>query len=223
MAPNPLIDVQPDGYVTWGDSDELRRNVQLGSSFASAIVAWSGAESYFGPILVQFLGVSSKSLLAVLKTLRSSSAQDQAIDAVAAEKLSGDELRLFRAVIDVVRKKRKKRNQLAHSVVFQTPDLADHWILVDPVDFNSAWYDFFAGKGHLPAQTYKEFAKKAIVFSNNDFDDIAREFDRLTDCLIWLLALATPNHKDRQEAIAKLRTDPDVSAALRKQKKPARP
>ena len=134
MAPFPLSSVCRDASLIIGPeaADHKPAHAQL---VAKALASWAELESAMAEVLATMLGAAARPSIAMFNALKST-AQNDAIKAVADATLSRDDKDLFESLWRAQAPYAKHRNRFAHWIWAITPDVPDALLLCDPEAMN---------------------------------------------------------------------------------------
>jgi hypothetical protein len=113
VPPQPIRSVRRNATVQL-DHLALFRHPDLANYVAEIVALWSRIDSELGAILAYMLKGDVRSSVAMYSALTSSQAQMAALEAAAGVSLPPDDLKLFGAVIKLIKRAGAKRNKLAH-------------------------------------------------------------------------------------------------------------
>lgn len=186
MPPQPLSNVRTDAkFQVHKKATEFRP--QLAPFIARIISQWALVEAGIGTMLSSILEAEFAATAAILSSLRSSSAQIDALAAAGRTKLSGRDLELFEAVIMIVRSAAKKRNLIAHHIWAYSDDLPDALLLVEPKAYAQIHVKFqtsLATKTYGGSDTLHPSPEHVRVYRKQDFEEIVREIDTVNDSVL---------------------------------------
>jgi hypothetical protein len=148
---------------------------------------WSLVEAGIGTMLSFIMEAEFAATAAMLGSLRSSSAQIDAVAAAGKAKLKGRDLELFEAVIMITRSAAKKRNMVAHHIWAYSSDLPDALLLVDPRAYANIYVDLhtsIATKTLRPTKMHPP-AENVLVYREKDFSEIIDELHAVIRCVVF--------------------------------------
>jgi hypothetical protein len=184
-------------------------------------------------ILAFMLRGDTRSAIAMYGTLTSSQAKIRALQAAARAALTRDDLRLFRAILALVRRAAEKRNKIAHWLWGVCYALPDALILIDPdavLDHVNNRKEFIikVATGDFTSPMPEIDTSKAFVYRSEDFAEIITEFVNVWHfTLRFASILGDPDrvvrHPDDGNAIAdalreQLSNEPQIREILNREK-----
>lgn len=131
MPPQPLSKVKPGARVSFHPLALTLRPAHA-TQIAKVFACWSDSDALLANSTAQFLKADYEIVSAMLQALSSAEARRDVILAAAKESLSPEDYLLFRAVLNVTRASRNRRNEFAHHLWGVSDDLLDAVLLADP-------------------------------------------------------------------------------------------
>jgi len=134
-VPNPLSRVNPKASIILGNvgmGSPLNHNPELALYALDVVRTWSDVENFRLNFYMEILGRNNEHAKAAFLALDSESAKRQSILAVAERALSGDLLKVFRAVQNLSKTVQKTRNRVCHWTWGYSHQIEDGFLLVDP-------------------------------------------------------------------------------------------
>lgn len=225
MAPRTLFEVcgEKTPAFTALDGSVFEKRPKLAVAFSKAIAEWSNAELMLGNVLSQLLGMHSEPALAILQTLRNSTAQEKAISEAAATLMDPDGHWLFCCALRVGMKPVELRNRLAHGVIGVADGLEDALIVARQQDMQLLMMHAFRNnrglspisKSEVKARTL-EFSKRALVYREADLEQERAKFEQSTSIFLNLSVLCAHVHHGKRNALEELHSVPEIKTCVEK-------
>ena len=130
MPAQPLSKVRRNATVTIL-SDTLLRRPDLAALIAQTIAQVSSADSAFALVLSKLFHADYATIITIYEALTGQAAKRQLLLGAAAEKLPPDDLKLLQATLKAIKPVRDRRNEFAHHMWGECPELPDALLLVD--------------------------------------------------------------------------------------------
>jgi hypothetical protein len=180
MPPQPLLKVRRNAKAIANPTVAFHRNPALAVHVAEVIASWARVESQLGTILALMLKGGVRASVAMYGAIRNAQAQLDALEAAAKVTLLPDDLRLFSAVMILVKRAGAKRHKMAHWLWGHSLQIDNALVLIDPdaeLEFSTQSAELYTrikeGDIHPP---YPEFDfTNAYVYRKKDFSEIIRE------------------------------------------------
>ena len=131
MPPQPLSKVRHDATVNVLASN-ITSYPDLALLVMTVIDTWSRIDVELAIMLTAFLKADFIVVTAMLQALTGGEGRRAALLGAANQALSGDDLKLFNAVMKVIAPSRNRRNEFAHHIWNHSPEVPDALILIDP-------------------------------------------------------------------------------------------
>jgi hypothetical protein len=221
MPPQPLSNVRSNAKAQVSQK-ALELRPALAPYIAGIIAKWALIEAGIGTMLSFILEAEFAATAAMLSTLRSASAQIDAVAAAGRAKLAGRDLDLFEAVIIIARSAAKKRNAVAHHIWAYSDELPDALLLVEPQAYANIYVNvhtrmatkIFDGplKMHPPAE-------RVLVYREKDFIEIIEELHAVIQCVVFASFHLDPKSDDQNKHYEMLSAVPLLTDALERVRK----
>lgn len=195
----------------------LNNRPEFTSAIGKCIAVWSQSDNEIGNLFGILLGTDSAPALEVFLSLKKSSNQCDALRAVAKHRLSGQEKKIFDAIIQLYQSLEKQRNALAHGcygVASNDPD-ALLWIDIrDHVYFQTEVLSRLARGDDVP-DPHEHLKKKMFVYRTSDLETLHSEMDQFWEAVLhfnsFLRSRSGPHQPRELERIC---TRPLIKAAM---------
>jgi hypothetical protein len=228
--PQPYLAVKPGGNGPFQFAPGvINKYPELVAKIGLVTSNWAKVDAEVQLTLVGMLGTSADLVAAIYRQIQAALSRDALIQAVAEEKLSGEELDLFHIIWKLSQSPNKQRNKIAHGVWGIADDIPDALIMVNPLDslerqakvWAMSQQQFLHG---LPANynSIPALTENMMVYRKNDFDALDKEIIQV--CQYWNLFRGRLSIRsiDRQfpeglgEWLQLLTNQPPIRAALDK-------
>jgi hypothetical protein len=186
MPPQPLRSVRRRATASI-DHDALLRHPQLSARIGRAIALWARIDAELGAILAFMIKGDARSSIAMYAALTSSQAQMAALEAAARASLTADDLKLFGAVLVLVKRAGAKRNEIAHWLWGESLEIKDALVLFEPnsvLEHHTRVREFVDKLSDMDLMTLMDSTipapqmdtLSAFVYRDTDFVEIISEF-----------------------------------------------
>lgn len=223
MPPQPLSNVRTNAKLKV-HSKSLERRSDLAPFIAKIIAGWALVEVGIGTMLSFILEAEFAATAAMLYSLRSSSAQIDAVAAAGKAKLTGRDLEMFEAVLIIARAAAKKRNAIAHHVWAHSDELPDALLLVEPQAYVNHFVELhskIATKSfHHPWKLLAPDPEHVFVYREKEFDEIIAEIYAVQRCVVFASFHLDP--KVDGDYYQELCEEPLIADALERMRKKSR-
>jgi hypothetical protein len=161
--------------------EALKDRPKLASATGRCISTWSWVDNEIGGLFGILLGTDSPSAYAAFLILRRWSNQRDVLDAVANEKLAGDEIAVYQALITEYGGLEAERNRLAHSCFGNCPD-DDNLLFTVDVKHHVRWQAEILpkhAKGIIPSDPHAGLKEKMYVYRLSELETLHGHMEQL--------------------------------------------
>jgi hypothetical protein len=206
--PQPLSRVRASARTNFlhvGDRP-LPRHPELAVLLAGAIASWAKVEAYMLSLFVDLMGGHASRATTVFRAFDNRAAKTTAIIAVANSVLSEERKKVLQAILAIIKSRQKERDQIAHGIWSDSPDLEDVLLLISAKDLISSIFD----------------QNRIFVYRQIDFTNIIDNNERLTGYCSAFGRVITdhPVHKGGK-LFHRLCAMPEIADKLRHQERQA--
>lgn len=142
---------------------------------------WSYVDNEIGGLFGILLGTDSEAAHRVFLVLRRWSNQQEALNAAAESKLSGDEMALYQALITDYKSLESQRNEIAHGCFGICPD-DDSLLFVIKVLHHVIWQADILPKhmkGIIPVDSHQGLKERMYVYSLMELETLYNRMEKL--------------------------------------------
>jgi len=186
---------------------------------AAVISAWAYLELDLGSSLSKLLESHGESGVAIIQAVvGNTSTQRKIVESVANLRLSGEERRLFMALLSIFGHLAKRRNEIVHGLWGLSPQLPDDLLLIRPIDLlrmNAAATRVVAEGGAVALGDLFADRSHISVYTAQELDLLRDEIQRLHDDFFdfWFF-LRRPADDIREKHFRKLFEAPHIREIL---------
>jgi hypothetical protein len=220
MAPQPVSFYRRKKIVIWASHESIERRPGLAPYIARVIAKWGHIEGNICSILAYLLAAEATPTMAMLQSLRSSSAQFDMIEAAAKTKITDEtEIEMFQAVMLVARKGAQRRHQVAHHIWAHSDQLPNALILIDP----AAYADIFVRLQEVPTPSGivedesfgQPDSRRCFIYRKNEFEEILTHFQVISRSTTFLIRYIQPDRRSKDRAYGWLTGEPMIQEAVK--------
>lgn len=159
--------------------------------------------------------------MAMLQSVRSSSAQIDMIEAAARTKITDDaEIEIFQAVMLLARKGAQRRHQVAHHIWAHSDQLPTALILIDPAAYADIFVRLQNTRGPAIAaededSTGQPDSRRCFIYRKKEFEEILTHFRAIARATTFLIHYIQPDPRRKARAYGWLINEPLIQEALR--------
>jgi hypothetical protein len=220
MAPQPISFFRRKKIVIWASHESIERRPELAPYIAQVIAKWGHIEGNICSILAYLLAAEAAPTMAMLQSVRSSSAQIDMIEAAARTKITEEaEIEMFQTVMLLGRKGAQRRHQVAHHIWAHSDQLLNALILIDP----AAHADIFVRLQDTSTTTSaledesigQPDPRRCFIYRKKEFEEILTHFQAIARSTTFLIHYIQPDRRRKQRAYDWLINEPMIQAALK--------
>lgn len=219
MPPQPLSKVNRKATYRFG-VDTFSRHSDLSPYISEVISLGAIADHEWATILIHLLKADAEAASAMYQALVSAEAKRAALTAAASIRLKGDDLALFNAVGKAVAHSRRLRNNFAHHIWADSPEVPDVLLLIEPEALAEVEVSWVPALSQNPSGAEIKSIDKTRVFVWGKKELIeARNTAREGMLTVANLAqlFAHPHHQAAAEIRSRLLSRHSVAQALQTQ------
>ena len=201
MSPQPLRNHRPDAHISFAPTCHSRQP-QLAALVMEVIAEWSYVESELAGVLAGLLESNVSMTAAMLTGIQSSEASRAAVRAAVAY-ARPDDIELFDDAMRAIKPIRARRNEYAHGLWADSPDIPDALILIESGD---ALMDFTRIRdGVVPELTRNDIGRSsAQVYFEQDFIADLKRTRHAMKVVVLLSGCLSSDYPKRDEARTQL-------------------
>jgi hypothetical protein len=212
MPPQPLSKVNPRARVLWDDDTLYKHRPEFAPLAIGVIAHWSIIEAKIAGILSFVLRSEARPIMAMIRAIRSASAQMDMIESAGEVKLKDqNELEIFLATIRLARNAAKHRHPIAHHIWAFCQEMPDAILLADP----QAYVDIFVAVSAVDGKSSEPDKSLIKVYRKSDFEQIIREMETTSKCVDDAMFILNGHLRVPPQIYARLLAEPLFQEAVK--------